>query len=91
MIQVGTQVTYKVNTRSRVEVLATSEDIRYLGKRDQCREVKDRIGAILYPCIDSMKDMTESKYPSHQGKVRLQGKKAKEGVVLGLEISSCQI
>ena len=39
-------MTYEVNTRSGVEVLATSEDIRCLGKRDQCREVKDRIGAI---------------------------------------------
>ena len=39
-------MTYKVKTRSGVEVLATSEDIRCLGKRDQCREVKDRIGAI---------------------------------------------
>ena len=38
-----------------------------------------------------MKDMAMSKYPSHQGKVRSQEKEAKEGVVLGLEISSCQI
>ena len=38
-----------------------------------------------------MKDMTKSKHPSHQGKVSLQGKKAKEGVALGLEISACQI
>ena len=39
-------MTYKVKTRSRVEVLATGEDIRCLGKRDQCREVKDEIEAI---------------------------------------------
>ena len=84
-------MTYEVNTRSGVEVLATSKDIRCLGKRDQCRELKDRIGAIQYRWTDSMKDMTESKYPSHQGKVRLKGKEAKEGVVLELEISACQI
>ena len=30
-----------------------------------------------------MKDMTESKYSSYQGKVRLQGKEAKEGVAVG--------
>ena len=34
-------MTYGVNIRSRVEVLATGEDIRCLGKRDQCREGKD--------------------------------------------------
>ena len=28
---------------------------------------------------------------SHQGKVRLHGKEAKEGVALELEISACQI
>ena len=46
LIQVGTQVTYEVNTRSGVKVLATGEDIHCLGKSDQCREGKDRIGAI---------------------------------------------
>ena len=74
-----------------VEVLAISEDIRCLGKRNQCREGKDRIGAIQYLWIDSMRDMTISKCPSPQGKVRLQGKEAKEGVALVLEISACQI
>ena len=44
-IQSGTKVTCGVDTRSRVEVLATDEDNSCLGKRDQCREVKDRIGA----------------------------------------------
>ena len=39
-------MTYEVTTRSGVEVPATGEDIRCLGKRDQCREVKDGIGAI---------------------------------------------
>ena len=39
--------------------------------------------------IDSMTGMTISKYPSHQGKIRLQGKEAKEGLALGLEISAC--
>ena len=39
-------MTYEVNIRSGVEVLAKSEDIRCLGKRDQFREVKDMIGAI---------------------------------------------
>ena len=32
--------------------------------------------------------MTELKYLSHQGKIRLQGKEAKEGVALELEISA---
>ena len=32
-----------------------------------------------------------SQYPSHQEKVRSQKKEAKEGVVLGLEISAYQI
>ena len=38
-----------------------------------------------------MKDMTMSKYPSHQEKVRSREKEAKEGVALGLEISASQI
>ena len=42
----GTWVTYEVKTRSWVEVLATSEKIYCLGKHDQCREVKERTGAI---------------------------------------------
>ena len=46
LIQSGTRVTYGVNIRSRVEVLTTDEDIRCLGKRDQCREGKNKIGAI---------------------------------------------
>ena len=45
-IQSGTKVTYEVDTRSGVEVLATDEDNRCLEKRNQCREGKDRIGAI---------------------------------------------
>ena len=49
------------------------------------------IGAILYPRTDSMSDMTMSKYSSHQGKIRSQGKEAKEGVALGLEISAYHI
>ena len=39
-------MTYRGNTRSRVEVLAIDEDIRCLGKRDQYREGKDSVGAI---------------------------------------------
>ena len=46
LIQSGAQVTYGVNIRSRVEVLAIDEDICCLGKRDQCREGKNRIEAI---------------------------------------------
>ena len=38
-----------------------------------------------------MRDITESKYPSHQEENRLQEKEAREGVALGLEISACQI
>ena len=72
-------MTYQGNTRSRVEVLATDEDNRCLGKRNQCREGKDRIEANWYRWIDSMIGMTISKYSSHQRKIRLQGKEAKEG------------
>ena len=45
-IQSGTKVTYGVDTRSGVEVLTTDEDNRYLGKRNQCRVSKDRVGTI---------------------------------------------
>ena len=45
-IQNGTKVTYGVDTRYGVEVLATDEDNRYLGKRNQCRVSKDRAGTI---------------------------------------------
>ena len=81
-------MTYKMKTISGVEVLATSEDIRCLGERDQCREVKDGIGAIECQWIDSMIDVIVSKFSSHHGKIRLQGKEAKEGLALGLEISA---
>ena len=37
--------------------------------------------------IDLMKDVTMSKYPSHQRKVNFQGKEVKRGLALGLEIS----
>ena len=37
---------HRVNTRSGVGVLAIDEGIHCLGKRNQCREGKDRIGAI---------------------------------------------
>ena len=45
MIQVGTQMTYEVNTRSGVKVLARGEDIRCLGKRDQCKTGENGIGS----------------------------------------------
>ena len=45
-IQSGTKVTYGVDTRSGVEVLATDEDNRCLGKRNQCRVSTDRAGTI---------------------------------------------
>ena len=45
-IQNGTKVTYGVDTRSGVEVLTTDEDNRCLGKRNQCRVSKDRVGTI---------------------------------------------
>ena len=38
--------------------------------------------------IDSMKDVTISKYLSHQRKVNFQGKEVKRGLALGLEISA---
>ena len=41
-----TQVTYKLITRSEIKVLAKDEDVHCLGKRDQCREGKNMIGAI---------------------------------------------
>ena len=46
LIQSVTEVTYGVNTRSRVKVLTTGEDIHYLGKRDQSRRGENEIGAI---------------------------------------------
>ena len=45
-IQSGAKVTYGVDTRSAVEVLATDEDNHCLGKRNQCRVSKDRAGTI---------------------------------------------
>ena len=45
-IQSVTKVTYGVDTRSRVELLATNEDNRCLGKRNQCRVSKDRARTI---------------------------------------------
>ena len=84
-------MTYEVNTRSGVKVLARGEDIHYLGKRNQCREGRNRTGAIYHRWIDSKEDMTMSKHPSHQEKVETQEKEAKERVVLGFEISACQI
>ena len=45
-IQSGTKVTYGVDTRSRVEVLATDEDNCCLGKHNQRRVSKDRAGTI---------------------------------------------
>ena len=45
-IKRGTKVTYGVDTRSRVEVLATDEDNRCLGKHNQCRVSKDRARTI---------------------------------------------
>ena len=46
LIPSGTKVTYGVDTRSGIEVLAADEDIRCLGKRNQCRVSKDRVGTI---------------------------------------------
>ena len=78
-------MTYEVNTRSGAEVLATSEDIRCLGKRDQCREGKNKIGAIYYPGIDSKEGMTMSKHLSHKERVKMQEEAATRGVTLGFE------
>ena len=91
MIQVGTQMTYEVNTRFGVKVLARGEDIHCLGKCDQGRTGENGIGATLYQGIDSKEGMTVSKYSSQQKKIKTQGKTTKEGVALGLEISAFQI
>ena len=40
------QVAYEFITRSRIKVLANDDNIHCLGKRDQCREGKNRIWAI---------------------------------------------
>ena len=45
-IESGTKVTYGVDTRSGVEVLATDEDNCCLGKRNQCRVSKERARTI---------------------------------------------
>ena len=45
-IQSGTKVTCGVHTRSGVEVLATDEDNRCLGKRNQGKVNKDRVGTL---------------------------------------------
>ena len=37
-------MTYEVNTRFGVKVLAISEDIHYLGKRGQCSRGENEIG-----------------------------------------------
>ena len=84
-------MTYEVNIKFGVKVLARGEDIHCLGKRDQCRTCENGIGAILYQGTGSKVGMTVSRHPSQQEKVKMQGKKAKEGVALGLEISAFHI
>ena len=39
--------------------------------------------------INSMKDVTMSKYLSHQRKVNFHEKEVKRGLALGLEINAC--
>ena len=41
-------MTYRGNTRSRVEVLATDEDNRCVGKRNRGRVSKDRVRTVQY-------------------------------------------
>ena len=45
-IQSGTKVTCGVDTRSGVEVLATDEDNCCLGKHNQGKVSKDRVGTV---------------------------------------------
>ena len=46
LIQSEIQVTYRGNTRSRVEILVTNEDNRCLGKCNLDRVSKDRVGTV---------------------------------------------
>ena len=46
LIQSGTKVTYGVDTRYGVEVLATDEDNCFLRKHNQCRVSKNRAQTI---------------------------------------------
>ena len=70
------QVTYKLITRFEIKVLAKDDNIHYLGKHDQCKEGKNRIGATQYQGVDSKEGVTVSKHLNLNEKVKSQEKEA---------------
>ena len=70
-------MTYEPITRSGIKVLSKDDHIHCLGKHDQCREGKNKIGAISYHGIDLKEDITVSKYPSLKDEIKFQEKMAK--------------
>ena len=64
-------------------MLAKDEDILCLGKRDQCKEGKNRIGAIEYHGVKLKEGMTVSKHSSHKEKIKSQEKEATLRIALG--------
>ena len=67
-----------IDTRSGVEVLATDEDNRCLGKRNQCRVSKDRAGTIQYS-RDRLNERCENvKVPESSKKSQLSQKRGQK-------------
>ena len=60
-----------------------------LGNVTNAGSVRTELGLSSTKRIDLMKDVTMSKYLSHQRKVNFQGKEVKRGLALGLDISAC--
>ena len=60
-----------------------------LGNLTNAGWVRTELGLSSTKGVDSMKDVTMSKYLSHQRKVNFQGQEVKRGLALGLEISAC--
>ena len=70
-------MTYEPITRSGIKVLAKDDNVHCLGKRDQYREDKNKIGATWYHGIDVKEGMPVSKYSSLENKIKSQEKMAK--------------
>ena len=60
-----------------------------LGKVTNTGRVRTVLGLSSTKGIDSVRNMTKSKFLSHKVKVGFQGEEAKRGLALGLEISAC--
>ena len=56
-----------LTTRSRIKVPANDDNIHCLGKRDQCREVTNKIGGYLVPQDRLDKRYDSVKAPKPQG------------------------